>query len=608
MLTDIIAPDRGTIRFFDEQLAPGPAVAGRLGYLPEERGLYPKMKVGEMVRFMGELRGLPAAVARQRTGAWLERLGLGKWTDNKVQDLSKGMQQKVQFATALIHDPELVILDEPWSGLDPINAEVLREVALELRAAGKTVLFSTHGMEAAEQLCDQIVIIARGRNVLSGRLADIRRAAAAERRVAVHLEDDVARGAATPVLADPALVASQRVPGDDPLRLELELAADASPQVLLAALVGAGAALRGFAVVTPSLHEIFVAKVGAENARGRGAQRSAGGGVGGGPGASAVAGDRAPRVPRARPHQVVRDRHDPRPDRHGGVDRHPGAARRAGADHVHARDRRSQRRAHARYVDRGGADRPRAGPPTWPRTIARATPLLAEVRAEQIDGFLELPPDALGAGTSVYRGANASSPVVATRLQQTVAAARAHRPRRPGRAVTQPAGHAVRRGGFRADHDLGDGESASGTAAMLVGYAVMLILYMAIVLYGVNVMRSVVQEKTTRVIELLVAVARPRALMLGKIFGVGAVGLVQIGVWLAMAVLTLQFASSCSARSGSAAPAGSACRRCAAPRSRWCWATSSPATSSMRRSSRRSAPWCRASRRPSRPRPRCRSC
>jgi ABC-2 type transport system ATP-binding protein len=242
-------------------------VAGRLGYLPEERGLYPKMKVGEMVRFMGELRGLPAAVARQRTGAWLERLGLGKWTDNKVQDLSKGMQQKVQFATALIHDPELVILDEPWSGLDPINAEVLREVALELRAAGKTVLFSTHGMEAAEQLCDQIVIIARGRNVLSGRLADIRRAAAAERRVAVHLEDEVARGAAAPVLADPALVASQRVPGDDPLRLELELAPDASPQALLAALVGAGAALRGFAVVTPSLHEIFVAKVGAENAR-----------------------------------------------------------------------------------------------------------------------------------------------------------------------------------------------------------------------------------------------------------------------------------------------------------------------------------------------------
>ena len=125
-----------------------------------------------MIEFMGELRGLSRAEAQAaRGGAWLERLGLGEWTKNKVQDLSKGMQQKVQFATALIHEPELVILDEPWSGLDPINAEVLREVVDEIRAAGRTVLFSTHQMEQAEKVCDAVCIIARGKKVLDGKLA-----------------------------------------------------------------------------------------------------------------------------------------------------------------------------------------------------------------------------------------------------------------------------------------------------------------------------------------------------------------------------------------------------------------------------------------------------
>src|SRR5919197_1195856 len=114
------------------------------------------MKVADMIELVGELRGLARAEARRRAGRWLDRLGLAQWTKNRVQDLSKGMQQKVQFATALIHEPELVILDEPWSGLDPINAEVLREVVGEIRASGRTVMFSTHQMEQAEKIVDRV--------------------------------------------------------------------------------------------------------------------------------------------------------------------------------------------------------------------------------------------------------------------------------------------------------------------------------------------------------------------------------------------------------------------------------------------------------------------
>src|SRR5688572_4668370 len=184
MINDIIAPDAGEIRILDG-LRPGSEAARQIGYLPEERGLYAKMRVIDMVVFMGELRGLSHHESKQRALKWLERLGLAEWTKNKVQDLSKGMAQKVQFATALIHEPALVILDEPWSGLDPINAEVLREVVEEIRSSGRTVLFSTHQMEQAEKICDVVCIIARGRKVLEGRLKDIKRASAAEGVIAL---------------------------------------------------------------------------------------------------------------------------------------------------------------------------------------------------------------------------------------------------------------------------------------------------------------------------------------------------------------------------------------------------------------------------------------
>ncbi|MBP6631988.1 MAG: ATP-binding cassette domain-containing protein [Kofleriaceae bacterium] len=263
MLNDIIAPDRGRIELLGG-VAPGQDAAGRVGYLPEERGLYTKMPVAEMIAFMGELRGLTAADARRRAAAWLERLGLAQWSKNKVGDLSKGMQQKVQFACALIHDPELVILDEPWSGLDPINAEVLRATVLELKASGRTVLFSTHLMEQAEQICDQVCIIARGRKVLDGSLAAIKDAAGSGRTVALRFVDAASRAVAEAgPLADPALVGAARpaVAGDG-ADLTVELATGASGDALLAALVAARVSLRRFELVVPSLHQIFVDRVG----------------------------------------------------------------------------------------------------------------------------------------------------------------------------------------------------------------------------------------------------------------------------------------------------------------------------------------------------------
>jgi ABC-2 type transport system ATP-binding protein len=266
MINDVIAPDAGEISVLDGK-KPGRDSAAFIGYLPEERGLYPKMRVLDIIQFMGELRGLTATEAKRRANAWLDRLGLGAWSKNKVQDLSKGMQQKVQFATALIHEPALVILDEPWSGLDPINAEVLREVVDEIRASGRTVLFSTHQMEQAEKVCDAVCIIARGKKVLDGKLREIKRASAAEGLIAIGFADDASRTRADATLADKALVAERHAPrAGDVADCEVKLAEGASAQKLLAALVAGEVALRRFEIVVPTLEQVFVAKVGREAA------------------------------------------------------------------------------------------------------------------------------------------------------------------------------------------------------------------------------------------------------------------------------------------------------------------------------------------------------
>src|SRR4051812_21511963 len=177
MILDIIRPDSGTISLFGRP-STEPNVRDVIGYLPEERGLYKKMQVRRMLTFLAELKGVKAGDAAKRIDQWLARFSLTggdrDWGLAKVDELSRGMQQKVQFIATLLHDPQLVILDEPFSGLDPINAQALKDAVLELRTRGKTVIFSTHVIENAERMCDAVCIIARGEKVLDGPVATVK--------------------------------------------------------------------------------------------------------------------------------------------------------------------------------------------------------------------------------------------------------------------------------------------------------------------------------------------------------------------------------------------------------------------------------------------------
>ena len=172
IITQITGADSGEIRFRGERL--NPKHIAQIGYLPEERGLYKKMKVGEQLLYLAQLRGLSRADATQRIKAWLDRLDLKSWAGKYVEDLSKGMQQKVQFIATVLHEPSLIILDEPFSGFDPINANLIKDEILDLREKGATVIFSTHRMESVEELCDNIALINRSRKVLDGSVHQIK--------------------------------------------------------------------------------------------------------------------------------------------------------------------------------------------------------------------------------------------------------------------------------------------------------------------------------------------------------------------------------------------------------------------------------------------------
>jgi ABC-2 type transport system ATP-binding protein len=249
MIVNIIIPDTGRIELFGQTITA--ALQDRIGYLPEERGLYKKMKVGEQLRFFAELKDLRGKEAGERIDDWLRKLQLSDWKEKRTKELSKGMQQKVQFITAVIHNPDLLILDEPFSGLDPVNVDLMKDTILELKASGKTIILSTHQMEIAEKLCDDVCMINKAQKVLDGRLREIRRSFS---RNAVALQFAGDDG----LLNDPALVASIRTVGDD---FEVLLVPGGNPQTLLKKLVDAGVAVTKFELVEPSLHDIFIAKV-----------------------------------------------------------------------------------------------------------------------------------------------------------------------------------------------------------------------------------------------------------------------------------------------------------------------------------------------------------
>jgi ABC-2 type transport system ATP-binding protein len=261
MILDIIEPDSGAITIFGHSSIHG-RDGNRIGYLPEERGLYKKMQVRRVLRFLAALKGVSGRDADKRIERWLERLSLTgadkDWGGARVEELSRGMQQKVQFIGALIHEPELVILDEPFSGLDPMNAQALKDTIVDLRREGRTIILSTHVMENAERLCDALCIIANGEKVLDGSVASIK-ADHGGQYIAVTLGEDRSPPI-NDIFADRSLVHTL----DDSNRsVEIELAADASPQLLLRRLLDAGAIIERFELVQPSLHRIFIETVGA---------------------------------------------------------------------------------------------------------------------------------------------------------------------------------------------------------------------------------------------------------------------------------------------------------------------------------------------------------
>ncbi len=265
MIMAILLPDEGRVELFGGD--PERTRREKVGYLPEERGVYRKMKVIEFLVFIAEIHGTERRCAGVRARAWLERLGLSDWAEKKVEDLSKGMQQKVQFIGTVLHEPELLILDEPFSGLDPINQEVLEEIVMEFHAKGTTILFSTHLMDHAERLCQRVCLISNAKKVLDGDLKDLKRQ---ERTGIVAVDFD----GEDSWLQGPGVLGIENVGAS----VHVQLREGVDHGDLLRRGVEAGVDIRRFEVVEPSLHEIFVSHVRQDMAEEAGIPPGAGGG------------------------------------------------------------------------------------------------------------------------------------------------------------------------------------------------------------------------------------------------------------------------------------------------------------------------------------------
>jgi ABC-2 type transport system ATP-binding protein len=248
MMIGITMPDSGTVNLFGKPFTRDSL--RRVGYLPEERGLYKKMKVMDQLVFMGELRGLDPAVAGKRARDWCERMQITEAVDKKTEELSKGMQQKIQFIATLLHDPDLVIMDEPFSGLDPVNATLLQDTLVDLKKAGKAILFSTHRMDQVEKLCDAICLINKGHAVLQGGMREVK-SRYERNHIVMNFEGD------SSFLQHPAIKSCKDYAG----QAEIELKPGANAQDLLREAVSK-AAITKFELMEPSLEEIFIRTVG----------------------------------------------------------------------------------------------------------------------------------------------------------------------------------------------------------------------------------------------------------------------------------------------------------------------------------------------------------
>jgi ABC-2 type transport system ATP-binding protein len=248
MVMDILGPDSGEVEILGRPA--DRAARDRIGYMPEERGLYPRMVLEEQLVFMAAIKGVRGRDASARLGPWLERFGLAAWRKRKVNELSKGMQQKAQFVATVLHEPEVLIMDEPMSGLDPVGMDVMREVMLDLVRRGTTIVLSSHQMDTVERLCDRVALIDRGNKVLDGAVGEVK-ARHGKNTVVLAFEGDGAFLASLPGVA--------RV-SDFGRYVEIRMAEGADPQPLLRE-AAARLRVRRFEIVEPSLHDIFVETV-----------------------------------------------------------------------------------------------------------------------------------------------------------------------------------------------------------------------------------------------------------------------------------------------------------------------------------------------------------
>jgi ABC-2 type transport system ATP-binding protein len=253
IVLDILRPDGGTVTWQGKPNISLPR--DTWGYLPEERGLYLRMKVIDVLRFFAALYGVPEADATREVEDWLERFRVPEYRDRKVEELSKGNQQKIQFIAAILHDPDVLIMDEPFSGLDPVNVQLLKEAFLEMRDRGKTLIFSTHQMETVEELCESIAIIDRGRVVVSGPVRDVKRAMG--RQVVRLATDGDSNGAGWVETMDGVRITTRR---ED--FIELHVAEGTDPGEILRAALQRGERVTRFEIADPSLEEVFIEHVG----------------------------------------------------------------------------------------------------------------------------------------------------------------------------------------------------------------------------------------------------------------------------------------------------------------------------------------------------------
>lgn len=265
IINRITAPDKGNVWFGDHLLAPEDV--RRIGYLPEERGLYKGMKVGEQALYFARLKGLSKVDATQRLKVWFEKFGIESWWNRKVSELSKGMAQKVQFIVTVLHEPELLIFDEPFSGFDPINANLLKQEILELRDKGSTVIFSTHNMSSVEEVCDHLTLINKSRNILSGSLDEIRRSHGGNifevdfRGNRETLTEALRRLPCT--ILDTSISDDEAVAESKPSSLKLHIPNDEDIRGVVE-VINASTSLRSFNEVIPSMNDIFIRAVAGE--------------------------------------------------------------------------------------------------------------------------------------------------------------------------------------------------------------------------------------------------------------------------------------------------------------------------------------------------------